>query len=109
MAVQITGSKAKLTPEKIDAAEKALGVELPEPYRRFLLAHNGGRPEPADFKIRWRGQPFAPAMMVQDLASVERDLGFQYELADGGHYQQVCPKCRRALFGLAQGALWRTR
>jgi hypothetical protein len=22
------------------------------------------------------------------------------------HYQQICPKCRRALFGLAQGALW---
>ena len=29
--------------------------------------------------------------------------------ATGGrvHYQDVCPKCRRALFGLAQGALWR--
>ena len=25
----------------------------------------------------------------------------------GGHYQEVCPPCRRALFGLAQGALWR--
>ncbi|HEX5069004.1 MAG TPA: MFS transporter [Vicinamibacterales bacterium] len=63
----------------------------------------------AQASCRRCGQPFAPAMMVQDLASVERDLGFQYELADGGHYQQVCPKCRRALFGLAQGALWRTR
>jgi hypothetical protein len=27
-------------------------------------------------------------------------------LPDGGHYQDVCPRCRRALFGLAQGALW---
>jgi nitrate/nitrite transporter NarK len=52
-------------------------------------------------------QPFAPAMMVRDLATVERELGFQYELADGAHFQQVCPKCRRALFGLAQGAVWR--
>ena len=34
------------------------------------------------------------------------ELGFRYELPDGGHYQEVCPKCRRALFGLAQGALW---
>jgi hypothetical protein len=24
-----------------------------------------------------------------------------------GHYQQICPRCRRALFGLAQGAMWR--
>jgi hypothetical protein len=44
--------------------------------------------------------------MVRDLMLVERDLGFRYELSDGGHYQEVCPRCRRALFGLAQGALW---
>ena len=54
------------------------------------------------------GAPFAGAMMVADLTKVERALGFSYELADGTHYQQVCPRCRRALFGLAQGALWRT-
>jgi hypothetical protein len=54
------------------------------------------------------GQPFAPARMVRDLVIVERELGFRYELPDGGHYQDVCPRCRRALFGLAQGALWRT-
>ena len=53
-------------------------------------------------------QPFASALMVRDLTVVERELGFRYELPDGGHYQEVCPRCRRALFGLAQGALWRT-
>ena len=46
-------------------------------------------------------------MMVRDLTTVERELGFRYEMPNGGHYQQVCPRCRRALFGLAQGALWR--
>ncbi len=53
---------------------------------------------------------FAPAAMVADLALVERQLGFRYEMARAGgpaHYQQVCPRCRRALFGLAQGAPWR--
>jgi hypothetical protein len=57
------------------------------------------------------GQPFAPAMMVRDLATVEQQLGFDYRLGDetAGHYQEVCPKCRRAMFGLAQGALWRER
>jgi hypothetical protein len=54
------------------------------------------------------GEPFAPAMMVSDLKVVERELGFAYEMPGGEHYQQVCPRCRRALFGLAQGALWRT-
>jgi hypothetical protein len=50
--------------------------------------------------------------MVRDLTIVERELGFAYELGPHGgadHYQQVCPRCRRALFGLAQGALWRVQ
>lgn len=45
----------------------------------------------------------------RDLATVEQQLGFSYEMEGSHgatHYQQVCPKCRRALFGLAQGALW---
>ncbi len=55
------------------------------------------------------GKPFASAMMVKDLVTVERQLGFRYEMnGEGGaeHYQEICPKCRRALFGLAQGKLW---
>jgi nitrate/nitrite transporter NarK len=53
------------------------------------------------------GQPFASMPMVRDLTIVEHELGFRYELPDGGDYQDVCPRCRRALFGLAQGRLWR--
>jgi hypothetical protein len=55
-------------------------------------------------------RPFASAMMVRDLTVVERQLGFAYELAaahGAAHYQQICPRCRRALFGLAQRDLWR--
>ncbi|CAN5492467.1 hypothetical protein BH09PLA1_BH09PLA1_02650 [soil metagenome] len=57
------------------------------------------------------GQAYASAMMVRDLITVEKQLGFTYESSEGSvaHYQQICPKCRRALFGLAQGALWRDR
>jgi hypothetical protein len=50
-------------------------------------------------------KPYAAAAVVRDLTAVERELGFRYELRDG-HYQQICPACRRALFGLAQGAFW---
>ncbi len=48
---------------------------------------------------------FAPAELIRDLTQVERELGFRYELdrRDADHYQQICPRCRRALFGLAQG------
>jgi hypothetical protein len=54
------------------------------------------------------GRPFASAAMVRDLITVERELGFRYEMAQPGvtHYQQICPPCRRAMFGLAQGAQW---
>src|SRR5687768_13714093 len=65
----------------------------------------GNRQEQA--RCRRCAQPFASVPMIRDLTVVERELGFRYELPDGGHYQDVCPRCRRALFGLAQGALWR--
>lgn len=56
-------------------------------------------------------QSFAGTSMVRDLTTVERDLGFRYELRDprASHYQEICPRCRRALFGLAQTALWKPR
>jgi len=59
-------------------------------------------------KCKRCGAEFAPLMMVRDLITVERQLGFKYETnrPDVEHYQQICPKCRRAMFGLAQGALW---
>ncbi|HEY7286145.1 MAG TPA: hypothetical protein VH497_11915 [Vicinamibacterales bacterium] len=53
------------------------------------------------------GRPYASAMMVRDLTAVEQQLGFVYEMGDdAGHYQDICPRCRRALFGLAQGRAW---
>jgi hypothetical protein len=53
------------------------------------------------------GQAFASLAMVRDLIEVEAELGFRYDLSAGGHYQEVCPRCRRALYGLSQGAMWR--
>jgi nitrate reductase gamma subunit len=67
----------------------------------------GARGEQA--RCRRCDRPFASAAMVRDLQIVERDLGFSYEMggqAGASHYQQVCPRCRRSLYGLAQGALW---
>lgn len=63
------------------------------------------------------GHEFMSVMWQRDLETTERQLGFTYEMNGGAdsedampaettHYQQVCPKCRRALFGLAQSAQW---
>jgi hypothetical protein len=68
----------------------------------------GARGEQA--RCRRCDRPYASMVMVRDLIVVERELGFSYETAsDAGaeHYQEICPRCRRALYGLAQGALWR--
>ncbi len=53
--------------------------------------------------------PFASRMQVEDLIAVERQLGYRYDMPNSAveHYQWICPKCRRASLGLAQGALWR--
>jgi hypothetical protein len=47
-------------------------------------------------------------MHIDDLKKVEHQLGFRYDVEgiDGfTHYQDVCPRCRRAMFSLAQGKL----
>jgi hypothetical protein len=68
----------------------------------------GVRGEPA--RCRRCGQAYAPSIMVRDLMTVERELGFSYELPQtAGHYQEICPQCRRALVGLAQGQAWSDR
>ena len=56
-------------------------------------------------------QPFASKMHVEDLILVERALGYSYEMPGGrgdpaGHYQYICPRCRRLSMALAQGRLW---
>jgi hypothetical protein len=55
------------------------------------------------------GREFAPAVMIRGLITVERELGFRFQLDQRvDHYQRVCPSCRRALFAISHGALWRT-
>ena len=56
------------------------------------------------------GEDYASKMHVDDLITVEKQLGYRYE-ADGAdgqltHYQRICPKCRRSLLAIAQGQLW---
>jgi hypothetical protein len=53
-------------------------------------------------------EAFATPTHVRDLIQVEAELGYDYTLPGdpAGHYQHVCPPCRRKLFGLAQAAVW---
>ena len=74
------------------------------------------------------GAEYAPAVQIEDLIEVERQLGYRYVIpnrgageespsqerrgslasarVDAGHYQRICPACRRSLLAIAQGQLW---
>jgi hypothetical protein len=54
------------------------------------------------------GEKFASQMHIEDLIDVERELGYRYELNDEtiGHYQWICPRCRRTLLAISQANLW---
>lgn len=51
---------------------------------------------------------FSSVMHIEDLITVERQLGYNYAIKDGDveHYQWICPPCRRTSMAMAQGALW---
>ena len=52
-------------------------------------------------------QPYTSQLHVDDLKQVQRALGIKYQLADGTHYQDVCPQCRRKNVALLQDGLWK--
>ena len=53
------------------------------------------------------GEPFASLLHVEDLKTVQAALGIRYQLPDGRHYQDVCPRCRRKNLALTQDGLWK--
>jgi MFS transporter, NNP family, nitrate/nitrite transporter len=49
------------------------------------------------------GERFASRMHIDDLAAILPQLGFDYRMAGpAGHWQQVCPACKRKAIALAQ-------
>jgi nitrate reductase gamma subunit len=51
---------------------------------------------------------FASRMHIEDLITVQKQLGYRYEIESPRtpHYQWICPPCRRALVCLAHTAIW---
>ena len=71
----------------------------------YWFAHGGHRGEQQHCARCQR--PFAPKLQIDDLITTERQLGYDYRVGDGrlDHYQRICPICRRAMLGVAQGML----
>ena len=53
------------------------------------------------------GANYGTRLHMDDLKEVQAKLGINYRLADGAHYQDVCPACRRKNIALAQDGLWK--
>jgi len=54
------------------------------------------------------GEAFGSRMQMEDLKAVQAAIGIHYQMADGTHYQDVCPACRRKNLALAQDGLWKS-
>ncbi len=52
-------------------------------------------------------QAFATLLHVEDLITVESELGYRFDMPaqPAGHYQRICPTCRRRMLALAHGRL----
>ncbi len=57
----IEHSKGGAAEASIAGLESALGHSLPPDYRAFLSTHNGGRPNPAGFRVGPPGQSYSDA------------------------------------------------
>jgi hypothetical protein len=52
MTLEIRRSREAVHEQDIRNIETILGVQLPVPYKNFLLSHNGGSPKPNRFPFR---------------------------------------------------------
>jgi len=51
MRFENSNKYGSLVPEELIAHIEKTGLTLPEDYQDYLFAHNGGAPQPKDFKI----------------------------------------------------------
>jgi hypothetical protein len=66
----------------------------------------GAEEEPA--RCARCNEPYATPTHIADLIQVEAELGYRYAMSNAacGHYQRICPACRRKMLALAQHAAW---
>lgn len=53
------------------------------------------------------GEAYTSRLHVDDLKRVQSALAIKYQMADGSHYQDLCPRCRRKNLALTQDGLWK--
>ncbi len=71
MNFEMTDSSEHLTANTIVKFEKNVGCLIPPSYRKFLLIHNGGKPNPCEFTIVGKNNS-------QDAIAVKYFLGINF-------------------------------
>jgi hypothetical protein len=86
MKAAITEQGRRITQAELEAVEKQIGYEFPQEYREFMLANNGGRPDPDVFRITLSdGYTFTQA--VYKFCSLDELLTFYREYLE--EYMEV--------------------
>lgn len=76
MAIKMTDSDPPIGDVDVDGFERRTGVTLPPQYRRWLLAHNGGRPDPSRFNYKGESGPYTDSLisLFFSLSDMEADI-----------------------------------
>src|SRR5688572_2713309 len=91
-----------LPPDRLEAFEARIGDRLPEPYRSFLLEHNGG--VPANQSRIYGGQAFG---LHDGPPELRLDSHFPWEHSVSSHTSSPLVPLRHLLpFAEAAGGLW---
>jgi ankyrin repeat protein len=64
----------KLTPARLAKVEKQFGIRLPKEYRAFMLANNGGEPEPSGV---CRKRSKAPSLSCSYFFSIDAERSYE--------------------------------
>jgi cell wall assembly regulator SMI1 len=61
--LRITDSLPPVSQEELREVEASIGYPLPDQYRRFLLSHNGGRPQSVSFRFERKPGEYADSVV----------------------------------------------
>jgi cell wall assembly regulator SMI1 len=94
MFAGMTKSNPPTTPAAIEAFERDRGIVLPNAYKDFLLATNGGVPETPAFPVE--GMPQSQIWIIQVFYGIgvrvpTNELAYGYDLYTGGFPPGIVP------------------
>ena len=92
--LNISDSGPHLKAEDILALESRLEIKLPDDYKKFLLVHNGGKPEPSTVNIQgWKNNPSHKIQVFFRIGGKIKssEIDWNYEVTRGRVPRELLP------------------